>query len=248
MKYSAVLAPPEIRHLLHGLAAGADQALFSPQDWAFRLGDEVAAHQFIGQMEKEWLPMTVPNEFCQQMLDFARDYLSWHPGWPHIWAHILRVTGYTLALAPEADIDPQIAFLLGIFHDVGKLDEFRSGDKHEEVGASLAQQKLKGTLKRSEVALIANVICKKASQQHPWSQVLYDADKLDKIGATGVARRLSTSRDERFTAVALRRVEDDLDDFPAMHFPLSKQLARDKVEFTSAFLSLFMIPDDGKTV
>src|SRR5438045_300795 len=102
MRYFPVFAPPEVRHLLDGLAAGSDQALFSVKDWAFRLGDELAAHQFVGQLQKEWLPVAVPDEFCQQMLDFARDYLTWHPGWPHLWAHVLRVTGYALALAPQA--------------------------------------------------------------------------------------------------------------------------------------------------
>src|SRR5262245_39794076 len=113
--------------LLAKLAAGADKKLFTVDSWANRLRGVPGSEAFVAQLGREWYPITVPNPFCQQMMDFAREYLAGSPWWPHIWAHILRVTGYALALAPEADIDPAHAFLLGVFHDLGKLDEFSSG-------------------------------------------------------------------------------------------------------------------------
>src|SRR5438105_15362438 len=112
MRYLPVLSSPDLLRLLDRLSAGANQALFSVDGWAARMGDQSAARPFVDQMRQEWLPATAPDEFCQQMMDFARGYLQGHPGWPHLWAHTLRVIGVALALAPEADVEPAHAFLL----------------------------------------------------------------------------------------------------------------------------------------
>ncbi len=228
----------EIPNLLTALAAGADQKLFTVNDWAIRLGESDVARQFVDQMRQEWLPLTVPDGLCQEMMDFARNYLSWYLDWPHVWAHILRVTGTMLTLAPEAGIDPAHAFILGIFHDIGKLDEMSSGENHEEIGARMLHEQLTGRYSRREVILMTNVIAKKASSMNPYSQLLHDADKLDKIGATGIARRLSTQWGAEHIRYALGRVKDDADDFPEMHFPASRDLGKLKYAFTTDFLSL----------
>jgi HD superfamily phosphodiesterase len=92
------------------------------------------------------------------------------------------------------------------------------------------------------VTLLTNVIAKQASPLNPYARLIHDADKLDKIGATGIARRLSTSSGTEFAALALRRVEDDLLNFPDMRFPTSHRLAESKKAFTAAFLALFVRP------
>jgi HD superfamily phosphodiesterase len=189
-------------------------------------------------MHEEWMPLTIPEGLCQEMMDFARTYLSWYLGWPHLWAHTLRVTGTILALAPEAGIDPAHAFMLGIFHDIGKLDEMSGGDSHEEIGGRLLHEKLSGHYTRREVILMTNVIAKKASAANPYTQLLQDADKLDKIGATGFARRLSTRWGAEHVRYALGRVKDDAADLPDMHFPTSRRLGELKLDFTESFLQL----------
>ena len=65
---------------------------------------------------------------------------------------------------------------------------------------------------------------------------LHDADKLDKIGATGIARRVSTDTSSHYLIVAMRKLRSDLQNFPDMHFPTSKRLASAKKEFTKDFL------------
>ncbi len=242
MRHFPVLASPDLLKLLERLAAGADQPLFSVDDWRARLGGEPAGRQFLEQMAREWFPVTAPDDFCEQMMAFARSYIEWHPGWPHLWAHILRVTGTTLTLAEEAQVEPAHAFLLGIFHDIGKLEEERSGVNHEEIGARLAREKLNGHYGRQIATLFEKVISKKANPLNPYVRLIHDADKLDKIGATGIARRLSTDRGPQFAALALRRVEDDLSTFPEMVFPTSQRLAELKMDFTEWFLSLFIRP------
>ena len=248
LKYLPVLASPEALHLLGGLAAGVDQPLFSVDDWAMRLGDDPSAQQFVDQLRNEWLPASAPDEYCQQMMDFTRGYLEPYAGWPHLWAHLLRVTGAALALAPEAGIDLSHAFLLGIFHDIGKLDELHSGGSHEQIGADLALELLRDHLTRQIVTLLTNVIAKKASPLNPYTRLIHDADKLDKIGATGILRRLSTSTGTYFAALALNRVEDDANNFPDMHFQTSHRLAESKKAFTEAFLALYVRPGSSDDV
>jgi putative nucleotidyltransferase with HDIG domain len=238
MKPSPNVDSTDLPELLAGLAAGADQKLFTVNDWAARLNDSELARQFIDQMRQEWLPMTVPDGLCQEMMDSTRTYLSWYLGWPHLWAHTLRVTGTALTLAPEAGIDPAHAFMLGIFHDIGKLDEMSGGEEHEEVGAQILHEKLTGHYSRHEIILMANVVAKKASPANPYVQLLQDADKLDKIGATGIARRLSTRWGAEHIRFALGRVKDDADSLPDMHFPTSHRLVKSKLDYTEEFLQL----------
>lgn len=89
--------------LLHKLLVGANVRMETPDAWADRLLDDGASplvQRFARQVRDEWLPATPPDEFCRQVAEHVRRHLaSWHPGWPHLWAHILRVTGYALALA-----------------------------------------------------------------------------------------------------------------------------------------------------
>jgi putative nucleotidyltransferase with HDIG domain len=231
----------EIQDLLGNLMAGADQPIFSADDWALRLGDGPLARRFLSQMRCEWLPISVCDDFCQQIMDKVRAHLSsWHPGWPHLWGHILRVTGTAQALAPEAGVDPEHAFLLGILHDIGKLDELRTGVDHELIGALMAHKMLHDYPERCPAPLVERItaaIAKRGVDSDPFVQVLYDADKLDKIGATGIARRLSTEQGPNHVRFALRVVELDLEDFPEMHFATSRRLVKGKREYTKSFIA-----------
>jgi putative nucleotidyltransferase with HDIG domain len=231
----------EVQELLGNLMAGAEQSIFSADDWALRLGDGPLALRCLTQMRREWQPISVGGDFCQQIMDKARAHISaWHPGWPHLWAHTLRVTGMAQALAPEAGVDPEHAFLLGILHDIGKLDELRTGVDHELIGALMAHKLLHGYADRCPTPFadrITAAIAKRGSSSDPFVSLLYDADKLDKIGATGIARRLSTEKGASHVRFALRVVELDLEDFPEMHFATSRRLVKSKRAYTKSFIA-----------
>ena len=226
----------DFESLLHALAAGAGQHLFTVNDWAARLGDSAEARAFLAQLRIEWQPIDIPDAFCWELMDYGRNSLTWHVGWPHLWAHTLRVTGNAMALVSEAGVEADHAFLLGLFHDLGKLEEISGGDMHETIGARLLTEKVDGHFLRSEATLLATVIAKKARSNNPYTQVLYDADKLDKIGATGLARRISVDVHIENIPHALDVIANDLANFPNMHFPTSRALAVSKVAFTRTFL------------
>ena len=226
--------------LLDGLLVGAGALLESPGDWAERLsGDHASplAERFIEQLATEWFDAWPPDSLCAAVTEQVRAHLSaWHPGWPHLWAHILRVTGLAVTLAEDVDLDPALAYLVGICHDVAKLDEFRTSLPHEEAGASFAAGVLQGHFPPETIAAIQAAICK--ADDGPLARILFDADKLDKIGAAGVIRRISTGTSRDWLAAALARVEQDADYFPPMHFARSRALARDKRAFLGWFLPL----------
>jgi hypothetical protein len=226
--------------LLDGLLAGTDRVLDSVGAWAERLnGDEASplAARFVNQLADEWLDADPPDAFCAALAEQVRERLAaWHPGWPHLWAHVLRVTGAAVALTDDAWIDPALGFALGMCHDVAKLDEFRTGEPHEEVGAAFAGRALRGHFSPADVRAIQAAIRKHGGDA--LADVLHDADKLDKIGAAGLVRRVSTGTTRGWLPDALWRVADDARHFPPMRFPLSADLAASKLAFQAWLLPL----------
>ncbi len=229
-----------VLNLLDGLLVGAGTLLESAGDWAERLMHDAPSElseQFVTQLADEWFDAWPPDALCVTVTEQVRTHLAaWHPGWPHLWAHILRVTGLAVTLAEDADLDPALAYLVSICHDVAKLDESRTSLPHEEAGAAFAGRVLHGHLPPETIATIQAAICK--VDDGLLGRVLFDADKLDKIGAVGVVRRVSTGTSRDWLPAALARVEQDADSFPPMHFARSRALARDKRRFLAWFLPL----------
>ena len=226
--------------LLERLLVGARKPVDSVDAWSARLLDDppsAVATEFVTALRAEWLPADPPDGLCQTIQEQVRHHLGlWHPGWPHLWAHTLRVTGAALVLAKETAVDPTVAYLTGVLHDVAKLDELRASEAHEVLGADFAARALRGHLPLADVEAIQAAILKEGDG--PLAVMLHDADKLDKIGATGVMRRISVETRPSWLVSALWRVQDDLERFPTMHFTTSRQLAAQKRAFLRRFLTL----------
>ncbi len=227
-----------MRELMYRMQVGADQLIQSADEWAERLTDDEPSPliaRFIDQLKSEWLNAPPPDAICEQVMAKARARLSsWHRGWPHSWGHTLRVTGLTVAMAEAEGIDPALAFVAGMCHDVAKLDEFRTGEPHEQAGAQFAADVLKGYLSAEQIASIQAAILKEGKE--PLRNILADADHLDKLGAAGIIRRVSHSTHQTALPTALWRVMDDAWLFPAMHTGLSDSLFRSKRSFQVWFL------------
>jgi len=229
----------EYERLIALIGAAADAPLFSLEAWQAYLGAETeTVRLFSAQLAYEWQPWHVPSALCQIVMAQAQAHLAASGlSWRNLWAHILRVTGNALLLAESAEISAEQAFLLGILHDVGKLDELQQGTSHELIGAQLTQQWLASELPAEIIERLAAAIAKRGAQHDPFVQVLHDADKLDKIGATGILRRLSSHIGEQNPSAALRVVLHELAHFPEMHFAESARLAERKRNFVAAFLA-----------
>lgn len=112
----------------------------------------------------------------------------------HDFEHVLRVTALAVRLAEAEGADVEIVRTAALLHDIG-LDNGRVG--HEEVAAQRAREILAGQ-PREQVEAVAHAIrCHRFRAGPPpetlEAKCLFDADKLDAIGAIGVGRAFAYS-------------------------------------------------------
>lgn len=117
-------------------------------------------------------------------------------GGSHGWDHTLRVHRLCRRIGAAEGADPVVTSAAAYLHDIGRIEQDRAVGKtcHAEHGAAMARTML------AAVALSAarrqNIIHCIAAHRFRGAEVprtleakvLFDADKLDAIGAVGVAR------------------------------------------------------------
>jgi len=112
----------------------------------------------------------------------------------HDWWHIYRVWQTSLYIAAREKVDRDVVQLAALLHDIGDW-KFHDGD--ESVGPRLAREWLQSLAVDENIidhvcTIIANLSFKgadvKAAPLSAEGQVVQDADRLDAIGAIGIAR------------------------------------------------------------
>jgi hypothetical protein len=233
--------PKTIDLLLARLTVGANQPYYSVDAWRARIGAVPNGAAFLDQLAAEWLPGDPPDPFSRKLADVCQAKMSnWNSGWPNLWAHTLRVAGYAMRLAPALNIEPGPAYALALLHDTGKFDEMRDGTPHEQIAGELAEDLLEGRYEDSIVVQISAAVSKRARSTNPFARLLFDADKLEKIGATGIIRRVSQVLDLPNALESLNRISQDLAGFPPMRLVPSQRIADAKAAFTEEFLVVAM--------
>lgn len=114
----------------------------------------------------------------------------------HGWDHVLRVRTLALGIAREEGADRQVVELAALLHDIGRHEEEESGGRlcHARLGAAMARELLvQMGAGRDLVAAVAHCVAthRFRGDERPGSleaQVIFDADKLDSIGAVGLGR------------------------------------------------------------
>jgi uncharacterized protein len=129
----------------------------------------------------------------QKTIDFVKEVLSDAEG-GHDWWHIYRVWKLSKHIAQTENVDIFIVELGALLHDIAD-SKFNNGD--EEIGPRKAREFLNSLNVGEEIIthvenIIANISFKggKHTQKFksPELDVIQDADRLDAIGAIGVAR------------------------------------------------------------
>lgn len=111
----------------------------------------------------------------------------------HDFDHVLRVLALAERLAPAEGADPEILRAAVLLHDVARGDGSEAeGVDHAQAGAERARHLLAGH-PPEQVEAVARAIAAHRfragpAPDTPEARVLHDADKLDAIGALGVAR------------------------------------------------------------
>ncbi len=132
----------------------------------------------------------------QKTVDFVRQSLQNAEG-GHDWWHILRVWNNAKLIAQTEEVDLLIVELAALLHDIAD-SKFHNGD--EEIGPKTAGEFLKSI--QVDVKVIEHVqqIIRHMSFKSSFNgvgfsseemKVVQDADRLDAIGAIGIARAFS---------------------------------------------------------
>jgi len=131
----------------------------------------------------------------QSVAEKARTLFSGARG-SHAWDHTLRVVQLCRHIGEVERADMDALLSAAYLHDIGRCyqDESNGAVCHAEMGSEIAQSLLNGTaLSDSQKENILHCIRSHRFRDNnrPCSieaKVLFDADKLDAIGAVGVAR------------------------------------------------------------
>ena len=110
----------------------------------------------------------------------------------HDFDHVLRVLALAERLAREEGADLEIVRAATLLHDVARGKGDRLSANHAHAGAEFAREVLAGQ-PPEKVEAVAHAVAAHRFRSGPDPQtlearVLHDADKLDAIGAIGVAR------------------------------------------------------------
>lgn len=136
----------------------------------------------------------------------ARRYYAESRDPAHDFAHVLRVTALAERIARAEGADVEIVRAAALLHDLGRED--RSGRDHAEIAAERARAIL-AAQPPYKVEAVAQAIRRHRFRAGPppdslEARCLFDADKLDAIGAIGVARAFA------YTGVIGQRLWDEV--------------------------------------
>lgn len=114
----------------------------------------------------------------------------------HNWEHTERVYNLAMHIGKIEKADIEIVKYAAILHDIGRSKEDESNGKicHAEIGAKKAEKILKkfglqdDKVKKIVHCIRAHRFRGKIKPQTKEAKVLFDADKLDSIGAVGIGR------------------------------------------------------------
>jgi len=114
----------------------------------------------------------------------------------HDWDHTQRVLSLCLRIGKKERGNLEILRLAALLHDIGRAEEDRSNGKicHSQAGASMAGQILKAhgikkeTMNRVIHCIQTHRFRKRRFPVSKEAKILFDADKLDSIGAVGIGR------------------------------------------------------------
>jgi len=134
-----------------------------------------------------------PNELVQFTADFVRTTLKDVEA-GHDWWHTYRVWQNAREIARSEDVDQWVVELGALLHDIADA-KFHSGD--EEIGPRTAQQflenqKAEPSVTKHVVEIVRHISFKGGNFSQafhsPELAVVQDADRLDALGAIGIAR------------------------------------------------------------
>jgi uncharacterized protein len=124
-------------------------------------------------------------------IEEARQYYQGHES-SHDFDHVLRVLALAERIARAEGGDLEVVRAAALLHDIGRAEEEATGGDHAAIGAARAREILAGHPPEKVEAVAAAIASHRFRSgpppATPEARALFDADKLDAMGAIGVAR------------------------------------------------------------
>lgn len=193
------------------------------------------------------------NSLVELIKNKAWKNYSPEPG--HDWLHAERVYRMCMKIGEREGGDPEVLAAAALLHDVGVQNELEQNVDHSEESARIAGEIL------CEIGFSSDKIrrVQEAIRQHRFrngveattleAKILQDADRLDAIGAIGIARTFSYGgsrkipmySDDRNVASTLQHFYDKLLKIKSLlNTEAAKAIAKERHEFMEEFLSRFL--------
>ncbi|MEM1547409.1 MAG: HD domain-containing protein [Thermoproteota archaeon] len=199
------------------------------------------------------------NSLVELIKNKAWKKYSPEPG--HDWLHAERVYRMCMKIREREGGDPEVLAAAALLHDVGVQNEFEQNVDHSEESARIAGEIL------CEIGFSSDKIrrVQEAIRQHRFrnsveattleAKILQDADRLDAIGAIGIARTFSYGgsrkipmySDDKNVASTLQHFHDKLLKIRSvLNTETAKAIAKERHEFMEVFLSRFLKEIEGE--
>jgi uncharacterized protein len=139
--------------------------------------------------------MEISNKIINDVRDEAREFFVEASGC-HDWSHVERVYNLALRIAKKERADIDVVKLAAYLHDIGRKEEMQSKGKvdHAEKGVELAGKILERYDLNDKIKenILHCILSHRYRNNHEpatiEAKILFDADKLDSIGAVGIGR------------------------------------------------------------
>lgn len=160
-------------------------------------------------------------------------------GTAHSYEHVDRVVKIAILLAKKEKADIELVQVGAILHDVGRC----VGQPHNETGAKLASEILnkvhyppQKTQKIARIVLLHHLDVKNKLNSLE-EKIVWDADKIDLLGALGIARGFHWCGKQSFNSAVKLAFETYTPIYDMLNTKSARELAEKRNKETMSFLS-----------
>jgi len=168
----------------------------------------------------------------------AKDRMAPLEGTVHSYSHVDRVFRIATFLAQREKADVELVQIGAILHDIGRT----VGEPHNETGARLASEILGGTdfpherSDRVSRIVLYHALPMRNKLETLEEKIVWDADKIDLLGASGVARVFHWLGKRPFETVVEDCFEELRPIYDLLNTSTAKKIAKTRYARTMAFL------------
>jgi len=183
------------------------------------------------------------REILQSLIEelerVVKDKMSPLEGTAHSYEHVDRVVKIAVLLAKKENADRELVQVAAVLHDVGR----GIGQPHNETGAKLAseilnnlQYPLEKTKKVARIVLLHD-IGSESKLRSLEEKIVWDADKIDLLGAVGIARGFHWCGKQSFDSAVKLAFEIYTPIYDLLNTKSARELAEKRNKETLSFLS-----------